>query len=90
MQENFSSERRWRRIQVWERKKVRNEIKNKALAMKRAIHRQYGNDRHCHGVALFVDAACFNVSAIDLTIIRKGKNMFIYVWTICLIWISSM
>lgn len=28
-----------------------------ALAMKRAIHRQYGNDRHCHGVALFVDAA---------------------------------
>lgn len=36
-----------------------------ALAMKRAIHRQYGNDRHCHGVALFVDTARYNISTIN-------------------------
>lgn len=34
-----------------------SKLRDEALAMKRAIHRQYGNDRHCHGVALFVDAA---------------------------------
>lgn len=28
--------------------------------MKRAIHRQYGKKRHCHGVALFVDAVRYN------------------------------
>lgn len=32
------------------------ENENKARTMKRAIHRQYGKKRHCHGVALFVDA----------------------------------
>lgn len=36
------------------------EQRRKARAIKRAIHRQYGYNRHCHGVALFVDTAMFN------------------------------
>lgn len=38
-------------------RKIQIQFKGEALAMKRAIHRQYGNNRHCHGVALFVDIA---------------------------------
>lgn len=41
-----------------------SKFKDEALAMKRAIHRQYGNNRHCHGVALFVDVAWVNASLI--------------------------
>lgn len=42
--------------------KENSKFKDEALAMKRAIHRQYGNSRHCHGVALFVDVAWVNAS----------------------------
>lgn len=42
------------KIEMW---KNLHRHTDEALAMKRAIHRQYGNNRHCHGVALFVDAA---------------------------------
>jgi len=49
---------KWRKQTVEKKKR----FEDRALAMKRAIHRQYGNNRHCHGVALFVDAAWFNVS----------------------------
>jgi len=62
---------KWRK-QTVEKKKG---LEDRALAMKRAIHRQYGNDRHCHGVALFVDAAWFNAVQWNWLILCVPANL---------------